>query len=146
MLSYPPQADGLNPLHGAHVEDIHPVFAVHGDVGGAAAWCEEAEQSTRSPTRPRLPRPPRLGGDAHHCLWGGPHARSHFYVKVTCVTCLYREAPTASSPGSISHTTARRWSSFRKHFLNSALSGHLLSPGKHLHAFSCFLSFTCLGV
>lgn len=35
---YPPQADGLNPLHGAHVKDIHAVLAVHRDVRGAATW------------------------------------------------------------------------------------------------------------
>lgn len=100
-------------------------------------------------TEPRPPSPAQATQAGWGCTplpVGGPYARSHLYVKVTCVTCLYTEAPTASTPGSISHTTARRWSSFRKHFLNSVLSGHLLSPGKHLHAFSCFLSFTCLSL
>lgn len=44
MLSYPPQADGLNPLHGAHIEDVYPVFTVHCDVGGAATWGDEADK------------------------------------------------------------------------------------------------------
>lgn len=39
MLSYPPQADGLHPLHGAHVKDVYPVLAVYRDMGGAATWC-----------------------------------------------------------------------------------------------------------
>lgn len=34
--AYPPQADGLHPLHGAHIEDIYAVVAIHRDVGGAA--------------------------------------------------------------------------------------------------------------
>lgn len=55
MLSYPPQADGLNPLHGAHVKDIHPVLTVHCDVGGAATWCREAEPVSMSAALRTLP-------------------------------------------------------------------------------------------
>lgn len=60
-LSYPPKADGLHPLHGAHVEDIHPVLAVDCDVGGATTWADEAEQVSPSsslacPLRPRRHR------------------------------------------------------------------------------------------
>lgn len=144
MLSYPPQADGLNPLHGAHVEDIHPVFAVHRDVGGAATWCEEAEQSTRSPARPHLPSATQAGWGCTPLPVVGPSCQKS-PLRQSHVCLNYTEAPTASTPGSISHTTERRWSSFRKHFLNSVLSGHLFSPGKHLHAFLMFSFFDVSG-
>lgn len=102
MLSYPPQADGLNPLHSAHIEDIHPVFTVHRDMGGAATWCRPKQTSKcGAPPSPRprpALRPPRhrgAGGGAQHCLWGS-RARSRLYCQShMCLKCA--EAPTAST-------------------------------------------------
>lgn len=54
---YPPQADGLDPLHGAHVEHVHAVLAVHRDVGGAATWRGGGRRV--SEPRPPAPRPRR---------------------------------------------------------------------------------------
>lgn len=92
MLSYPPQADGLNPLHGAHIEDIHPVFAVHCDMGGAATWCGRSRQVSME-LRPRPPLGHRSTGqqvEAHSTACGGSRARSHM-----CLKCA--EAPAAST-------------------------------------------------
>lgn len=50
--AYPPQADGLHPLRGPHVEDVHAILAVHRDVGGATTWrrCKAVNPGPASPT------------------------------------------------------------------------------------------------
>lgn len=78
---YPAQADRLHPLHGAHVEDIHAVLAIHRDVRGAATWrtrsrgvspgCPVAEAtnphggaSAQAPGPPLRREPPLLTSDS----------------------------------------------------------------------------------
>lgn len=49
---HPPQADGLDPLHGAHVKDVHAVLAVHRDVRRAATWHRGAKWGERAAPPP----------------------------------------------------------------------------------------------
>lgn len=82
MLSYPPQADGLNPLHGAHVEDIHPVFAVYCDMGGATTWRRRSTAGKHGAPPPPALRPPQRG-------WAGR-------VQVLSTTCGGAPMPEAT--------------------------------------------------
>lgn len=131
-LSYPPQADGLHPLHGAHVKDIYPVLAVHRDMGGTATWRRRSRASEcRVPPFPALrPQWHGQGPGAQRCLWWGSHA-SHLS---NCV----RGHPTASTTGAFStpqqdvDADLESQETKAQHLLSQAGTAGPTLPGKNL--------------